>query len=240
MKRALHIVLALLVAAACQGPRVIPKDTLVDIYTDMFLADQMVREMNIPRTQMDTMLLYEAIFEKYGYDTDDYQFTLRENLRDPERFSKVFEAVTKRMEGEIASLDKLIEHQSQVAGRLAAKHPQLDSILAPFSKEAVFRGQVRVERDSSRYPAWFRLVAIQEDTLMVSVDTLEARARRDSLKAVAPVDTVAKEKPVTAPAGPALMLPRNLRGPRPKLPPQREVIATEEVAEEAVEEVRTR
>ena len=72
MKRLLHIVLVLLAVAACQRTRVIPKDTLVDIYTDMFLADQMVREENIPRARMDTLLLYEAVFQKYGYNTDDY------------------------------------------------------------------------------------------------------------------------------------------------------------------------
>ena len=72
MKRFLHIVLVLLLAVACRGPRVIPKDTMTDIYTDMFLADQMVRDADIPRAQMDTMLLYEAVFEKYGYDTEDY------------------------------------------------------------------------------------------------------------------------------------------------------------------------
>ena len=58
MKRILHIVLVLLAAAACQGPRVIPKDTLTDIYTDMFLADQRVRDENVPRARMDTLLLY--------------------------------------------------------------------------------------------------------------------------------------------------------------------------------------
>ena len=87
MKRFLHIVLVLLLAAACKGPRVIPKDTLADIYTDMFIADQKVRDLGIPRVQMDTMLVYEAVFEKYGYDTDDYLHTVRYYLKDPERFA---------------------------------------------------------------------------------------------------------------------------------------------------------
>ena len=243
MKRALHIVLVLLAAAACQGPRVIPKDTLADIYTEMFLADQQVRELNIPRPQMDTMLLYEAIFEKYGYDTDDYQYTLQRNLRDPERFAKVFEAVAKRLEGEIASLDRAIERQSQAADKAAVSHPLLDSIMAPFAKEAVFVGLARVERDTSRYSAWFRLVAVQEDTLMVPVDSVEARARRDSLKAETPadtVDTVAKSpkapKEKLLPERPALVPPRGREAVHPRVAREREIIATEEVVE-TVEEV---
>ena len=186
MKRFLHIVLALVVAAACQGPRVIPKDTLTDIYEEMFLADQLVRERGIPSAQLDTLLVYEAIFNKYGYTTDDYKNSVRHYLKDPERFAKVFDEVARRLDEEVKSLDKLIEQNIQLAEKRAETHPLVDSLLAPFSKDALFAGQARVERDSSRYPAWFRLVAVQEDTLMLSVDTLEARrarkaARLDSL-----------------------------------------------------------
>ena len=194
MKRFLHIVLVLLVAVACQRTRIIPKDALADIYTDMFLADQKVREQNIPPSQMDTMLVYEAVFEKYGYDTDDYLNSVRFYLKDPERFAKVFESVAKRLEGEVNALDKIIEHRAWVASRLDTEYPLVDSLLAPFSKESVFVGLARVARDTSRYPAWFRMVAVHEDTLMASVDSLEARAAKDSLSAKVPADSSAKEK----------------------------------------------
>ena len=193
MKRLLHIVLVLLAVAACQRTRVIPKDTLVDIYTDMFLADQMVREENIPRVRMDTLLLYEAVFQKYGYDTDDYLNSVRHYLKDPERFGKVFENVAKRLEGEVDALDKIIKHQAWLASKMEAEYPLVDSLLAPFSKEAVYVGLARVERDTSRYPAWFRLVAVRQDTLMISVDSLAALMAKDSLASKAPADSSAQE-----------------------------------------------
>ncbi|MBO6028859.1 MAG: DUF4296 domain-containing protein [Bacteroidales bacterium] len=235
MKRFLHIVLVLLVAVACRGPRVIPKDTLTDIYTDMFLADQVVREENIPRTQMDTMLLYEAVFRKYGYDTDDYLNSVRYYLKDPERFAKVFESVAKRLEGEIDALDKIVQHQQWVANQLGAKRPQLDSILAPFSKESVYVGLARVARDTSRYPAWFRLVAVQEDTLMVPVDSVDARAAKDSLQAEAPADTTGMpEKLLPEPEKPPVAVPgKRGRERRPRVQ-QKEMLATEKVAVEEV------
>ena len=158
----------------------------MDIYMDMFLADQVVREENIPHAQMDTTLLYEAVFRKYGYDTDDYLNSVRHYLKDPERFAKVFESVAKRLEGEIDALDKIVQHQEWVASQLGAKRPQLDSILAPFSKESVYVGLARVARDTSRYPAWFRLVAVHEDTLMVPVDSV--KARKDTLAVEEPED----------------------------------------------------
>lgn len=178
MKRFLHIVFVLLLAVACQGPQVIPKDTLADIYTDMFIADQKVRDLGIPRGQMDTMLVYEAVFEKYGYDTDDYLHTVRYYLKDPERFAKVLETVTKRLEGEVNALDKVIKQRELLASKMDAEYPLVDSVFAPFSKESVFLGLARVERDTSRYPAWFRLVPVQEDTLMVPVDSVKARKDR--------------------------------------------------------------
>ena len=159
-------------AAACKGPRVIPKDTLTDIYVDMFLVDQMVRDENIPQVRMDTLLVYEPIFEKYGYDTDDYLYTVRKSLRDPERFSKVFEEVAKRLEVEVEDLNEIIERQNTLAVN-QGKHPPVLSILAPFSKESFYAGLPRVERDTSRFGAWFRLVAVQEDTLMIPVDSVK-------------------------------------------------------------------
>ena len=177
MKRFLHIVLVLVAVAACQNPRIIPKDTLTDIYEDMFLADQLVRERNLPQPQMDTLLVYEAVFNKYGYNTDDYLNSVRYYLKDPERFAKVFDEVNRRLEAKVKDLDRLIEFRQRLDERRAETYPLLDSILTPFSKEAVFVGLARVERDSSAYPAWFRLVAVQEDTLMMPVDSLKAKEK---------------------------------------------------------------
>ena len=225
MKRFLHIVLVLLAAVACQGPRVIPKDTLTDIYTDMFLADQMVRDDNVPRVRMDTLLLYEAVFQKYGYDTDDYLYSVQHYLKDPERFGKVFENVAKRLQGEVDALEKIIDHQNWVANMMGAKRPQLDSILAPFSKESVYVGLARVARDTSKYPAWFRLVAAHEDTLMVSVDSLAAMKARDTLSAPDGKENAIQDKPVRIPGEQGHFRPR---APRPG------TVQTEEIAEEEI------
>ena len=229
MKRFLHIVLVLLVAVACRGPRVIPKDTMTDIYTDMFLADQMVRDADIPRAQMDTMLLYEAVFEKYGYDTEDYLYSLRYYLKDPERFGKVFENVAKRLEGEVEALKKIVELRNRIASKRDADYPLVDSLLSPFSKESVFVGLARVERDTSRYPAWFRLVAVHEDTLMVSVDSLAALRGRDSLSKEKPSPEADLAEPVRK--------PELKKDRKEKLRPRRFIGREETIATEEVEEV---
>ena len=229
MKRFLHIVLVLLLAVACRGPRVIPKDTMTDIYTDMFLADQMVRDADIPRAQMDTMLLYEAVFEKYGYDTEDYLYSLRFYLKDPERFGKVFENVAKRLEGEVEALKKIVELRNRIASKREADYPLVDSLLSPFSKESVFLGLARVERDTSRYPAWFRLAAVHEDTLMVSVDSLAALRGRDSLSKEKPSPEADLAEPVRK--------PELKKDRKEKLRPRRFIGREETIAADEVEEV---
>ena len=172
MKRFCHIALLLMVVAvaACRGPRVIPRDKMVDIYCDMFMADQQVRSEGHSTKEMDTLLVYEAVFEKYGYDTDDYIHSLRHYLKDPERFAKVFEEAAERLQGQANALEPIIRHQDWVAQRMGAKRPRIDSVLAPFSKDSVYVGLARVARDSSRYPAWFRLVGVRKDSLMGPVE----------------------------------------------------------------------
>ena len=85
MRKFLHIILVAAVAVSCLGPRVIPRDKLAQIYYDMFMADQQLREIPSLRQQADTMLVYEAVFNRYGYDTDDYLHSVRYYLKDPER-----------------------------------------------------------------------------------------------------------------------------------------------------------
>ena len=238
MKRFCHIVLLLAVVAvaACKGPRVIPRAKMVDIYCDMFMADQQVRDDGLPSKAMDSLLVYEAVFRKYGYDTDDYMHSLRYYFKDPERFAKVFEEVAARLEGQAKSLDSIIQHQDWVAQQMGAKRPQIDSILAVFSQDSVYVGLARVARDSSRYPAWFRLVGVRKDTLMVPADSLEV-----------PADTVAvEETPAESKEAPVTEKVEEKRPPvRGKLRPQpmqeqrvqmeKEATVVEEVAEEDAE-----
>ena len=240
MKRFCHIVLLLAVVAvaACRGPRVIPRAKLVDIYCDMFMADQQVRDDGLPQRAMDSLLVYEAVFQKYGYDTDDYMHSLRYYFKDPERFAKVFEEVAARLEGNAKSLDPIIQHQDWVARRMGAKRPQIDSILAVFSKDSVYVGLARVVRDSSRYPAWFRLVGVRKDTLMVPADSLEVPADTVAKDTVAVEETPAepKEAPMTDKVEENRPPIRGKLRPQPmqeqRVQKEKEATVVEEVAEE--------
>lgn len=208
MRKYLHILMLLVatLAVSCRGPRVIPRDKMVDIYCDMLLADQQLRDNNALRRQADTMLVYEAVFNRYGYDTDDYLLSVNHYLADPERYAKILGDVVEKLQSEAGNLEKEIGELDKMDRLLGMKRPPLDSILAPFSKDSLYLGLPRVVRDSSRYAGWFRLVAAREDTLSVTdslstpSDSLKARpdsvdAPADSLKAtLEPLSVEVKEK----------------------------------------------
>lgn len=103
MKRAVcHIVTALVLGSlllSCSGRvRIIPRSTLADIYADMLLADQWIKDNPTERKVADTTLFYDPIFARYGYTFEDYDATVKKYMQDPEKFSKVFRAAGEKLQ----------------------------------------------------------------------------------------------------------------------------------------------
>lgn len=211
MRKTLHILLLVLaVTVSCQGPRVIPRGKMADIYYDMFMADQQIREDQVLRNQADTMLVYEAVFNRYGYDTDDYLHSVRHYLKDPERFSKLMQTVGDRLQADADALGQVVEQLDWVQKYMGIKRPSMDSLLTVFGDDGRYRGLAVVKRDSSRYGGWFRLVPVREDTLMIPADTLEAG--KDSI--VVSLDAPAQEEAVKDTVKPAERVEKPDRKPR--------------------------
>ena len=99
MRKLLHIALLVLLVAAC-GPRKIPRDDMERIMADMLIQDQQIKQDRKLQKQADTSLVYEGIFEQYGYDTDDFIYSVEYYLEDPSRMEKIMGNVAERMEKE--------------------------------------------------------------------------------------------------------------------------------------------
>ncbi len=122
--------LAVLYGIVGCGPRaaVIPASRLSDIYADMFLADQWVNRHPSVRSRVDTMLLYDAVFEKYGYSRADYYKSLDHYLDRPEEFQKITAVAAEKLRREYDALRKFIAVRDSV-NRLNApylKHKEID------------------------------------------------------------------------------------------------------------------
>lgn len=88
----LFVPVFLLCAVSCaRNGRMIPKSTLVDIYSDMLAADQMLMRSSIElRREVDTTLFYDPIFHKYGYNFNDYNKTRDYYINHPDKYAKLF------------------------------------------------------------------------------------------------------------------------------------------------------
>lgn len=107
MKRTGLILIVLLLAVSCiGGPRLIPKKTFTKIYIDMFLAGEWLESHKEAREVADTTLFYEAVFNKYGYTTEDYYHSVSKYLSDPGEYAKILKEASAVLEDTYTRLQK--------------------------------------------------------------------------------------------------------------------------------------
>lgn len=98
LRRALLAALLLVAAAACRRRTVIPDDELACIFRDAFLTNAFLNDRGI---ESDSLLLYAPIFARYGYTTEDVQYTIGNfSRRKSARLSDVVEAAIAQLESE--------------------------------------------------------------------------------------------------------------------------------------------
>ncbi len=123
--------------ASCSNDKaeVIPRKKMAKIYAEMLVTDQWINSTPGVRSIADTSLVYEPILEKYGYDSEDYRYSVDRYMDDPERFSRIF-----RETGEILE-ERILELKLEQARLNAlAKLPRIEydftlSELAPFIED---------------------------------------------------------------------------------------------------------
>ena len=182
-RTACHIVLAvlaLLALSAC-GPRRIPKGEMEDIFYQMFLQDQKIKQDRSLKQMADTSLVYEPILESKGYDTDDYLYSLHEYLAEPEKMEKIMGNVAERIEKELKGVKKEVELEKWRDRMLSIYRKQIDTSKFPKLRvRPVDTLKVRFDGDSAyMHKVVDSLKLIPRDSLIFLRDTVEIKA--DSL-----------------------------------------------------------
>ncbi len=72
-KKIVVFAVAMLLAAGCRGPKIIPDRELAQIFHDIYLVNSYVGQNNI---RLDSLNIYEPVFSSYGYTSEDIQFTI--------------------------------------------------------------------------------------------------------------------------------------------------------------------
>lgn len=195
------VLAALLLCFACSDDesKVIPRGKMAKIYAEMLVMDQWAVSDSRLRQKADTSLIYEPIFEKYGYDGEDYRASVEYYMNDPERFSRILRESADILDARIEELKNLKQElmKQENINRLITDFDISDFYPYLSSEPYVhYYDSLAVELDTL---STYRLVSIERaDTLydclrmIVQTDTLKNVVKEeDALK-----DSVAVEKPV--------------------------------------------
>jgi hypothetical protein len=88
----------MLCGVGCNKKNVIPDDTLAEIFHDAFVANAYIEE---ERINLDSLQVYEPIFERYGYTAKDVIYTVGNfSRRKSARLGTVVEQAISRLEQE--------------------------------------------------------------------------------------------------------------------------------------------
>lgn len=109
---------------SCTKDKIIPKDTMSEIYYDIYMTDRLIQSNPPLRKVVDTSKVYEPIFNKYGYTTDEYTQSVNYYLEHPDRYVKIFKKTQKMFQDRKMILENAIETE-RLKGR---KWPLIDSL----------------------------------------------------------------------------------------------------------------
>ncbi len=166
-----HIVLlfalAAFLAGGCGRARVIPEGKLVDIYVDMFLADQWIRDNSEARRRADTTLFFDPVFEKYGYTFEDYDKSMVYYSAKPDKFSEIATAVTEKLRTLSKYYSDLLEARNN---EMSEKNRYF--VPADFQSDTIW--------SEARGVVW--IPAPDSMIIIVPLDSIFVKAEADSLR----------------------------------------------------------
>lgn len=219
----LSLVLAALCIAGCAGRgRVIPKKDMIDLYTDMFLADQWLRDNSQARTAADTTLFFDPIFRSHGYTFNDYEKSLEYYSGKTEDLREVMDSVSRRLKKRAEYYQKLsdrIREAKRENERLRVDYTAVDfsddslvwamnSILWPLRDSVALADSLATASDSL---AVSDSLSAASDSLAVAKDSLAIA--RDSAAGFKPLraDSLSGRRFLQRESGPQLRSKRKLQ-----------------------------
>ena len=155
MKRIVRIFLCmflLVLAGACARHKIIPDDTLAQIFHDAFLTNAYIGSEGV---KTDSLRIYEPIFARYGYTTEDVQYTIGNfSKRKSARLGDVVERAIEMLEREgkiynqeVAVLDTI----DNVARRTFTRTVLADSLIRVGSLRDTARLSFVVDVEPGEY-----------------------------------------------------------------------------------------
>ncbi|HBH20672.1 MAG TPA: hypothetical protein DHU72_03000 [Rikenellaceae bacterium] len=95
-------------ALSCTRGRVLSEKKMEDLYVDMFIADQWLRDHQGLREKADSSLYYDLVFKKHHCSFEDYNASLKYYIGKPDKFVALTQRVTERLGKQAEELSKLV------------------------------------------------------------------------------------------------------------------------------------
>lgn len=134
---------------SCKKPKIIPDDELAQIFHDAFLVNSLLNRTDAKR---DSLLVYEPLFESYGYTTEDVRYTIGNfSKRKSARLSDVVEQSISLLESEGERLNRAVaalDTVNNVAVRTSRRTIYSDSLICV--KRLKDTADLRITIDSIR------------------------------------------------------------------------------------------
>lgn len=106
--------MATFVCLSCsRADRLIPIGRMSDIYADIFVADQWLRDHPGIRHQADTTLYYDPLFQKYGYNRGDFVYSVSYYIDKPDKYSKILRDASEKIHKEAEKFEKLSDQEAK-------------------------------------------------------------------------------------------------------------------------------
>ncbi|MBQ5648111.1 MAG: DUF4296 domain-containing protein [Alistipes sp.] len=108
IKRALYLLLTVVALGltSCNEKSIIPDDTLADIFHDAFLVNAYIGEEH---PNIDSLRIYEPIFNRYGYTSEDVVHTIGNfSRRKSVRLGSIVEQAIERLAAESKEYEKKV------------------------------------------------------------------------------------------------------------------------------------
>lgn len=141
MKRFLRITASaalVLLLAACARHKIIPDDKLAQIFHDAFLTNAYIGSEGV---KTDSLRIYEPIFARYGYTTDDVHYTIG-------NFSKRKSA---RLGDVVERAIEMLEREGKIYNQEVAVLDTIDNVARrTFTRTVLADSLIRVGRCATR------------------------------------------------------------------------------------------
>ena len=168
---------ALAFSSCSKGGRVLSEHKMEMLYTDMFLADQWLRDHPKYRAMADTTLFFDPIFEKHNITFEDYDASLKYYVSKPELLAEITQKASARISKMADIMSKEVERLAEIdrtnkANRISHEFVDFES-LEPRSEYFSFTDSVSVHSDSLSLA--LDSLAVAPDSLTYAPDSLAAK-----------------------------------------------------------------